>query len=162
MLLILAPLAVAAIWTVAGSSLLNLPFNFANVIVIPLLIGLGVAGSVHIVVRARELTHENEGKKPADRVDVLDTSTSLAVLVAQLNTVAAFATLAISHHRGLYSMGLLLGLSILLVLIVCLVVLPAAMIALYRPRGTVAAGTVPLVVVPRNTTRAPMKRRKKS
>ena len=162
MLLILAPLAVAAVWTVAGSSILNLPFNFANVIVIPLLIGLGVAGSVHIVVRARELTHENKGKKLADRVDVLDTSTSLAVLVAQLNTVAAFATLAISNHRGLYSMGLLLGLSILLVVIVCLVVLPAAMIALHRPRGAVAAGAVPLAVVPRNTTRAPMKRRKKT
>ena len=162
MLLILAPLVVAAVWTVAGSALLNLPFNFANVIVIPLLIGLGVAGSVHIVVRARELTQENKGRRLEDRVDVLDTSTSLAVLVAQLNTVAAFATLAISDHRGLYSMGLLLGLSILLVVIVCLVVLPAAMIALHRPRGTMAAGAAPLVVVPRNTTRAPMKRRKKS
>jgi hopanoid biosynthesis associated RND transporter like protein HpnN len=131
-ILILAPLAVAAIWTVAGSALLDMPFNFANVIVIPLLIGLGVAGSVHIVVRAQELAEENRGKKAKDRVNVLDTSTSLAVLVAQLNTVAAFATLAISHHQGLYSMGLLLGLAILLVVIVCLVVLPAAMIALHR------------------------------
>lgn len=132
-LLILAPLAIASIWTVGAAALLDLPFNFANVIVIPLLIGLGVAGSVHIVVRTRELANENKGKKLKDRVDVLDTSTSLAVLVAQLNTVAAFATLAISHHRGLYSMGLLLGLSIFLVVIVCLVVLPAGMIALHRP-----------------------------
>jgi hopanoid biosynthesis associated RND transporter like protein HpnN len=162
MLLILAPLAVAAVWTVAGSSLLNLPFNFANVIVIPLLIGLGVAGSVHIVIRARELAHENKGKPLKDQVDVLDTSTSMAVLVAQLNTVAAFATLAISHHRGLYSMGLLLGLSILLVVIVCLVVLPAAMIALHKPRGAVAAGPPLKAVTPRNTTRAPVKRRRKT
>jgi hopanoid biosynthesis associated RND transporter like protein HpnN len=132
-LLILAPLAVASIWTVGAAALLDLPFNFANVIVIPLLIGLGVAGSVHIVVRTRELAHENKGKKAKDRVDVLDTSTSVAVLVAQLNTVAAFATLAISHHRGLYSMGLLLGLSLFLVVIVCLVVLPAGLIALHRP-----------------------------
>jgi hopanoid biosynthesis associated RND transporter like protein HpnN len=132
-LLILAPLAIASIWTVGAAALLDLPFNFANVIVIPLLIGLGVAGSVHIVVRTRELAHENKGKALKDRVDVLDTSTSLAVLVAQLNTVAAFATLAISHHRGLYSMGLLLGLSIFLVVIVCLVVLPAGLIALHRP-----------------------------
>lgn len=132
-LLILAPLAVASIWTVGAAALLDLPFNFANVIVIPLLIGLGVAGSVHIVVRTRELAHENKGKKLKDRVDVLDTSTSIAVLVAQLNTVAAFATLAISHHRGLYSMGLLLGLSLFLVVVVCLVVLPAGLIALHRP-----------------------------
>lgn len=140
-LLILSPLAVAAVWTVASSAILDLPFNFANVIVIPLLIGLGVAGSVHIVVRARELAKQNKGKKPKDQIDVLDTSTSLAVLVAQLNTVAAFATLAISDHRGLYSMGLLLGLAILLVVIVCLVVLPAALIALNRMHAKAAADT---------------------
>ena len=61
---------------------------------------------------------------------VLDTSTPLAVLIAQLNTVAAFATLAVSHHRGLFSMGILLGLSIFFVLIACLIVLPAFMIAI--------------------------------
>ncbi|MGQ4274854.1 MMPL family transporter [Terrihabitans sp. B22-R8] len=131
-LLVLAPLAVASIWTVACSALFNLPFNFANVIVIPLLIGLGVAGSIHIVVRARELEHEQVAG--AEPIDVFETSTSLAVLVTQLNNVAAFATLAISHHRGLYSMGMLLGLAILLVVIVCLVVLPAAMMALDRRR----------------------------
>jgi len=64
--------------------------------------------------------------------EVLDTSTPLAVLVAQLNTVAAFATLAISEHRGLYSMGLLLGIAIFFVLIVSLIVLPAFMIAIDR------------------------------
>ncbi|MFC5067455.1 MMPL family transporter [Flaviflagellibacter deserti] len=129
-LLVLAPLAVAALWTVAASAILDLPFNFANVIVIPLLIGLGVAGSIHIVVRAREMSDEHHAHPDRPRGNVLDTSTSLAVLVAQLNTVAAFATLAISHHRGLYSMGMLLGISIFFVVIVCLVVLPAAMIAL--------------------------------
>ena len=61
---------------------------------------------------------------------VLDTSTPLAVLVAQLNTVAAFATLAVAEHRGLFSMGVLLGLAILFVLIVSLVVLPSFMIAI--------------------------------
>lgn len=133
-LLVLAPLAVAAIWTVALSALLDLPFNFANVIVIPLLIGLGVAGSIHIVVRAREL--ELEAPVTGEAGNVLETSTSMAVLVAQLNTVGAFATLAISAHRGLYSMGMLLGLSILLVTIVCLVVLPAALVALDRRKTT--------------------------
>ena len=126
-LLVLAPLAVAALWTVAGSAALDLPFNFANVIVIPLLIGLGVASSIHIVSRAREIEHEGPG---ADAGGVLGTSTPVAVLITQLNTVAAFATLAVAEHRGLFSMGVLLGLSILLVLIVSLVVLPAFMAAL--------------------------------
>jgi hypothetical protein len=128
-LLVLAPLLVASIWTVAASALLDLPFNFANIIVVPLLIGLGVASSIHIVARARELSHETGASGGGG---VMDTSTSLAVLVAQLNTVAAFATLAVSHHRGLYSMGMLLGLAILFVLIASLVVLPALLIALER------------------------------
>lgn len=133
-LLVLAPLAVASIWTVAASALFDLPFNFANVIVIPLLIGLGVAASVHIVVRAREVVHDAAGTH-LEGTGVLDTSTPLAVLIAQLNTVAAFATLAVSQHRGLYSMGVLLGLAILFVLIVCLIVLPAFMVAVRGRAG---------------------------
>jgi predicted RND superfamily exporter protein len=120
---------VAALWTVAASAGFNLPFNFANIIVIPLLIGLGVASSIHIVVRAHEVVQDNTGSHE-EGMHVLDTSTPLAVLVAQLNTVAAFATLAVAEHRGLFSMGVLLGLSIFFVLIVALVVLPAFMIAI--------------------------------
>jgi hypothetical protein len=127
-LLVLAPLIVASIWTVAGSAALDLPFNFANVIVIPLLIGLGVASSIHMVARAREVAHdESVGQGKAE---VLSTSTPLAVLITQLNTVAAFATLAVAKHLGLFSMGVLLGLAIFFVLIVSLIVLPSFMIAI--------------------------------
>jgi uncharacterized protein len=126
-LLVLAPLAVASIWIVAGSAALDLPFNFANVIVIPLLIGLGVASSIHMVARAREVGHEGNGEGKAE---VLSTSTPLAVLITQLNTVAAFATLAVAKHLGLFSMGVLLGLAIFFVLVVSLIVLPSFMIAI--------------------------------
>jgi uncharacterized protein len=128
-LLVLVPLAVAALWTVAASAAFDLPFNFANIIVIPLLIGLGVAGSVHIVVRSHEVVRDSTGSHE-EGMHVLDTSTPLAVLVAQLNTVAAFATLAVAEHQGLFSMGVLLGLSIFFVLIVSLVVLPSFMLAM--------------------------------
>ena len=128
-LLVLAPLALGALWVVAGSAALDLPFNFANVIVIPLLIGLGVASSIHMVARAREVEHEEAGASPG-KADVLSTSTPLAVLITQLNTVAAFATLAVAEHRGLFSMGVLLGLAIFFVLVVSLIVLPSFMIAI--------------------------------
>jgi hypothetical protein len=129
--LIVAPLIIAAIWTIAGSALFNLPFNFANVIVIPLLIGLGVSSSVHIVARAREVSDNGIADESGA---VMETSTPFAVLVAQLNTVAAFATLGLAEHRGLHSMGTLLGLSITFVLISSLLVLPALMTALERRR----------------------------
>jgi len=127
-ILVLLPLAVASLWIVAGSAALSLPFNFANVIVIPLLIGLGVASSIHMVSRAREVgpeTGAGEGEG-----ELLDTSTPVAVLITQLNTVAAFATLSLAKHEGLFSMGVLLGLAILFVLIVSLVVLPSFMMAI--------------------------------
>ncbi len=126
-LLVLAPLAVASVWTIAGSALLHLPFNFANVIVIPLLIGLGVASSIHMVARAREVERE---RAAGGKAEVLSTSTPLAVLITQLNTVAAFATLAVAKHLGLFSMGVLLGMAIFFVLIVSLIVLPSFMIAI--------------------------------
>jgi predicted RND superfamily exporter protein len=128
-LLVLAPLGVAALWPMAASAWLDLPFNFANIIVIPLLIGLGVASSIHIVVRTHEVVRDSAGTHE-EGMHVLDTSTPLAVLVAQLNTVAAFATLAVAQHRGLFSMGVLLGVAIFFVLIVSLVVLPSFMVAI--------------------------------
>jgi hopanoid biosynthesis associated RND transporter like protein HpnN len=141
-LLILAPLAVAALWTVAASALLDLPFNFANIIVIPLLIGLGVASSIHIVARAHEVVRDGAGDHE-EGMHVLDTSTPLAVLVAQLNTVAAFATLAVAEHRGLFSMGVLLGLAILFVLVVSLIVLPSFMFAIGMRKADAATEEAP-------------------
>lgn len=138
-LLVLAPLGVAALWTMAASVGFDLPFNFANIIVIPLLIGLGVASSIHIVVRTHEVVSDSTGAHE-EGMHVLDTSTPLAVLVAQLNTVAAFATLAVAQHRGLFSMGVLLGIAILFVLIVSLVVLPSFMIAIGVGAKAVPAG----------------------
>ena len=118
MLLVLAP-SRCRFGTVA-SRCLDLPLNFANIIVIPLLIGLGVASSIHIVVRTHEVVSDSTGTHE-EGMHVLDTSTPLAVLVAQLNTVAAFATLAVAEHRGLFSMGVLLGIPPF-VLIVSLIV----------------------------------------
>jgi hopanoid biosynthesis associated RND transporter like protein HpnN len=135
-LLVLAPLAVASIWVVAGSALLDVPFNFANVIVIPLLIGLGVASSIHMVARAREEENAARDGSGQEKSGVLSTSTPLAVLITQLNTVAAFATLAVAEHRGLFSMGVLLGLAIFFVLIVSLIALPSFMAAIGIGRRT--------------------------
>ena len=88
-----------------------------------------------MVSRAREVGHSKCCKDGEG--EVLDTSTPVAVLITQLNTVAAFATLALAKHEGLFSMGVLLGLAILFVLIISLIVLPSFMIAI----GVVAPAT---------------------
>ncbi|WP_421710231.1 MMPL family transporter [Algihabitans sp.] len=122
--LVALTLLLAALWTAGAAALLGLSFNFANIIALPLLFGLGVASAIHFVLRLRE-----EGNGEA----VLRSSTSSGVLFSALTTMAAFGSLAVSGHRGMASMGELLTLAITATLIATLVVLPA-MIDLLAPR----------------------------
>jgi hopanoid biosynthesis associated RND transporter like protein HpnN len=123
--LVLAPLGLAVLFTAATAVLLDLQLNFANVIVLPLLLGLGVSGALHVVMRARQ--HPG-------RLDVGATSTPRAVLFSALTTIASFGSLAVSDHRGLSSMGQLLTIAILWCLVCTLAVLPA-MLSLTRRSG---------------------------
>lgn len=133
LVLILAPLLLAALWTVATAGVLGIPFNFANVIVIPLLFALGVSSSIHMVARGQDLVREG-APEASFGIELLVTSTPRAVLVSTLTTSTAFATLGISSHRGLSSMGILLAISITYTVIASLVVLPGLMIAWHRHR----------------------------
>lgn len=117
-LLVIFPLLLAAIYTGAASVLLDLPFNFANVIVLPLLFGLGVASGIHLVIRAR---------RTPDTKALMRTSTPRAVLFSALTTIASFGSLALSGHRGMTSMGQLLTIAIVFTLLCTLIVLPATM-----------------------------------
>jgi hypothetical protein len=125
-LLVFFPLTLAGLLTVATAVLLDLPFNFANVIVLPLLMGLGVASGIHLVMRARE--EEETG------VGLLGTSTPRAVVFSALTTIGSFGSLAISTHRGTASMGELLTIAIGYTLVCTLVALPALMAWLERLR----------------------------
>jgi hopanoid biosynthesis associated RND transporter like protein HpnN len=113
-LLVLTPLALAALLTVAATVVFSVPFNFANVIVLPLLFGLGVASGIHIVSRGRSAPR-----------GILRTSTPRAVVFSALTTIASFGALALSGHRGTASMGLLLTIAITLTMASTLIVLPA-------------------------------------
>jgi hopanoid biosynthesis associated RND transporter like protein HpnN len=115
--LVALPLALAALFTTACSVLGGVPFNFANVIVIPLLLGMGVDTGIHLVhrMRTRELPGGN----------LLRTSTARAVLLSALTTIASFGTLGLSTHRGMASLGQLLAIGLALILLANLVVLPA-------------------------------------
>jgi hopanoid biosynthesis associated RND transporter like protein HpnN len=115
--LVLAPLVLAASFTVAATVLLGLSFNFANIIVMPLLLGLGVASGIHIVTRARR----------EQSATLLRTSTPRAIMFSALTTIGSFGSLSISSHRGTASMGELLTLALAFTLVCSLVVLPALM-----------------------------------
>lgn len=122
--LIFAPLTLAALLTVAVTVVVDMPFNLANVIALPLLFGLGVAGSLQLVMRERTV---------GGSVGALNSSTPRAVLFSALTTIGSFGTLAISNHLGIANMGLLLAIAITLSLLCTLVVTPALMAVFGRP-----------------------------
>jgi hopanoid biosynthesis associated RND transporter like protein HpnN len=114
-LITLTPLAVGSVATAAASVVADIPFNFANIIVLPLILGIGVDSGIHLVHRHRLRRDEN----------LLATSTAHAVLFSALTTGVSFATLAFSNHLGIASLGQMLSVGIGLMLAANVVVLPA-------------------------------------
>ena len=114
------PLVLAASITMAAMVAAGLSFNHANVIVLPLLFGLGVANGIHLLARERR-----EGAASL----AIRSSTPRAVLFSALTTAASFASLGISHHPGTASMGVLLTVALVSLLACSLTVLPSLMLA---------------------------------
>ena len=127
-LLVLLPICLAGVLLLATTVILGIPFNFANVIVLPLLIGLGVDSGIHLVMRTREEIAAGH------QAELLETSTPRAVLLSALTTIASFGSLAVSAHRGTASMGELLTIAIILTLVCTLIVLPTLVDWFLRPR----------------------------
>jgi len=129
--LVLVPLGLAALLTGATAVAIGMPLNFANVIVLPLLFGLGVDSGIHIVMRSRE--HR------AGASALGGTSTPRAVVFSGLTTIGSFCSLSISSHVGTSSMGILLTLTLLWTLVCTLIVLPALLVLVQRRRPTAVA-----------------------
>ena len=114
-LLVMVPLALAALLTAGAMALLGVPFSFFNVVVLPLMLGAGVDAGVHLVDRAREV----------GAAELLSTTSARAVFYSSLTTVVSFGSLALSAHRGLAGLGALLTFGMLMTLVCTMVVLPA-------------------------------------
>jgi hopanoid biosynthesis associated RND transporter like protein HpnN len=115
-ILVLTPVLLGTLLTVGATVVLDMPFNFANVIALPLLLGICVDNGIHIVHRHRS------GHTPGG---VLTSSTARAVVVSAHTTVVTFGNLAFSGHPGMASMGRLLALGLAIGLACSLLTLPA-------------------------------------
>ncbi len=116
-LIVLIPIVFAATATAGLTVLFDIPFNFANLIALPLLMGVGVDSSIHVVHRMR-------AAPPRDGL-LHATSTARAVYASGLTTIASFGNLAFATHVGMSSMGKLLTLGLVVSLLATLVLLPA-------------------------------------
>lgn len=113
--LILVPLAMAVLFTLALGVIFEMPLNMANILVLPLIFGLGVDNGVHVVDRYR-----GEGDVPR----LMHSSTPRAVLLSTLTTVGTFVALSLSPHQGTASIGLLLAVAVALLLVFTVFLLP--------------------------------------
>jgi uncharacterized protein len=115
-LVTLVPLLLAGVVTLELTVLLGLPLNFANIIALPLLLGVGVAFKIYYVLAWR-----------GGETSLLASSLTRAVLFSAATTASAFASLWLSNHPGTSSMGKLLSLSLVTTLVAAVLFQPILM-----------------------------------
>ena len=115
-LLTLVPLLVAGAVTLEICVLIGMPLNFANIVALPLLLGIGVAFKIYYVTAWR-----------SGRTNLLQSSLTRAIFFSAMTTATAFGSLWLSSHPGTASMGKLLALSLLTTLAAVLLFQPALM-----------------------------------
>ena len=118
-LIVLLPVVVGSIWTVGIMGLLGIAFNLANLVILPLIIGVGVVNGIHIVHRYREETDKS--------INILSKSTGRGVVLSSLTTMIGFGSLMVADYQGVYSLGLILTLGVGCCLLASITVLPCVL-----------------------------------
>ena len=114
-LLSLIPVGIGTLWLVGLMGWLKVPFNPANIMTLPLVIGIGVTNGIHILNRYAE------ERTPG----ILSRSTGKVVLVSGLTAIAGFGSLILAKHRGIHSLGFVMATGIAMCMIAGLTFLPA-------------------------------------
>jgi hypothetical protein len=116
------PLAIGLVWTLGAMRLVGMSFNFANLVAVPLIVGVGIDNGVHVIHRVRL-----EGGRG---MGVVLRHTGRAILISSLTTMIGFGCLSLASHRGLESLGLLLLLGVGSCLVASILVLPNLLVVL--------------------------------
>jgi len=122
-LLALVPLLLGFLLTFGLAGWLRLPLNAANLLVLPLLLGIGIDSGVHVI-------HDWRSQTSGYR---LSRSLALSVILCSTTTIAGFAGLTLASHQGLRSLGVLLCIGMTISLATSLLFLPACLKAFSRP-----------------------------
>jgi hopanoid biosynthesis associated RND transporter like protein HpnN len=123
--LALVPVAIGSLWLGGLMGGLGVPLNPANIMTLPLVIGIGVTNGIHILNRFAE----------EQTASILARSTGKAVLVSGLTSMAGFGSLILAQHRGIHSLGCVMTAGLATCMIAGLTFLPALLNLLMRPAG---------------------------
>lgn len=123
-LLALLPTVLGWLWMFGAMALFGIPFNVANIVCLPLVLGIGVAFGVHFMHRVRE---DADGS-----LDTVLRGTGGAIAVAALTTMVGFAGLMLGRYGAQQSFGLVMVIGIATCLAATIAVLPATLVLLGR------------------------------
>ena len=121
-ILSLLPVGIGTAWLLGFMGKTGVPFNPANIMTLPLVIGIGVTNGIHILNRFAE--EKNPG--------ILAKSTGKAVLVSGLTAITGFGSLMLAKHQGIQSLGFVMSVGIAACMIAGLTFLPALLQLLVR------------------------------
>lgn len=124
-LLALLPKVVGILWMLGLMVYYKVPFNPANFMALPLVLGIGLVFGVHVLQRARE-ERSNE---------LFTRSTGTAIVLDALTNVAGFGALMAAHHQGIKSLGFVMTVGTVTNMITALVVLPAVLQVLLKKKA---------------------------
>ena len=129
------PLGLGVLLLLGTMGMFEIPFNAANMIVLPLILGIGIDSGVHVVHDMRTQTGSYR----------LTNSVAVSILICSATTMTGFCSMIFASHRGLRSLGQVLTLGIFYCLVSSLIFMPALLTALSRrsKRATSAAGFEP-------------------
>jgi uncharacterized protein len=122
LVLALLPVGIGTLWLLGIMGLLGIPFNPANIMTLPLVIGIGVTNGIHILNRFAEEQNPS----------ILAKSTGKAVLVSGLTTIAGFSSLIPADHQGIESLGIVMSIGVATCMIAGLTFLPSLLNVLIR------------------------------
>jgi predicted RND superfamily exporter protein len=122
LLLTLTPLVLAVLWRTGAMVWFGIEFNPANIVTLPLIIGIDVAFGVYIIDRYRE-----DGK-----LSIFAGSTGKAIIMSSLTSLFGFSSLLISDFKGMFDIGQLMSLGIAIGLVTAIFILPQ-ILALLKP-----------------------------
>jgi hopanoid biosynthesis associated RND transporter like protein HpnN len=121
-ILALLPVGIGTMWMLGFMGITGIPFNPANIMILPLVVGIGVTNGIHILNRFAE------EQKPG----ILAKSTGKAVLVSGLTAITGFGSLILARHQGIQSLGFVMSVGIATCMIAGLTFLPALLTLLVR------------------------------
>lgn len=119
------PLAAGLLMMIGGMTLMDVSFNSANIIVLPLILGVGIDSAIYIINRYRQGS-ETPGQ-------VVTRSAGIGVFLNALTIVFSFGALMVAHHQGVFSIGAVMSLGMVASVAVFLAFLPA-LLELYGKR----------------------------